>query len=295
MGDAAHWDHYWRLGHQHSCFSGGQAVEAGELWGPFFQRAPVGARVLDLACGAGAVARHAVNASRGLDVTGVDFATHIRPVDGVRFVTGASIEALPFADAAFDIVVSQFGFEYANEERALREAARVLAPGGSLQFLIHAREGAAVRDLAGRLERAQALLAEGGFVVLLKQWAEAASFGRQAAELEARALAARAVAGGDPGDDTTRRVIGALDEAFAVRRFAGPGHVLEKANALIEELTQYCDRVGDMQAAARSESDVRSLAVGLQAQGLVCAPSATAFSGPDGAILGWVVAGARPS
>jgi SAM-dependent methyltransferase len=41
-------------------------------------------------------------------------------------------ESLPFPDAAFDAVVSQFGLMFMDVDRALREMLRVLKPGGPL-------------------------------------------------------------------------------------------------------------------------------------------------------------------
>lgn len=54
----------------------------------------------------------------------------------------ASFEALPFADASIDVAFSMEALYYAEElERALREAARVLSPGGSLHALVDFYEG----------------------------------------------------------------------------------------------------------------------------------------------------------
>ncbi|MBI2388206.1 MAG: methyltransferase domain-containing protein [Deltaproteobacteria bacterium] len=45
----------------------------------------------------------------------------------------ASAEALPFADGAFDFVVSRFAFHhFGDKPRALDELTRVVAPGGAL-------------------------------------------------------------------------------------------------------------------------------------------------------------------
>jgi ubiquinone/menaquinone biosynthesis C-methylase UbiE len=48
-------------------------------------------------------------------------------------------ENLPFEDASFDTVVSTFVLCGVEQERALREAWRVLRPGGRLLFLEHVR------------------------------------------------------------------------------------------------------------------------------------------------------------
>jgi SAM-dependent methyltransferase len=100
-----------------------------------------GARVLDAGCGTGVVA---VTAARlGARVTGLDLTPELLAVahDNAR-IAGVDIEwhegdveQLPFADAAFDVVVSQFGHMFApRPDVATREMLRVLKPGGTLAF-----------------------------------------------------------------------------------------------------------------------------------------------------------------
>lgn len=94
-----------------------------------------GSRVLDVATGPGAVA--ATAAARGAQsVVGADLsprmvALAVRLHPGVEF-READAEALPFADGAFDAVVSNFGIgHFPRPERAVAEFARVLARGGA--------------------------------------------------------------------------------------------------------------------------------------------------------------------
>ncbi len=96
-----------------------------------------GTRLLDLACGTGAVAAGAL--MRGCDVVGADFAAEM-VAEAARRWPGAEFrrcdaEALPFPDARFEAVVSNFGFiHFPRPEIALAEAARALEPGGALAF-----------------------------------------------------------------------------------------------------------------------------------------------------------------
>src|SRR4051794_14372350 len=81
-----------------------------------------GMRLLDLACGTGVAARAAADA--GAQVTGVDFspamlatARNFHPQ--IEFQAGDA-EALPFADASFDAVISNFGIHHVERpERAI--------------------------------------------------------------------------------------------------------------------------------------------------------------------------------
>ena len=92
-------------------------------------------RLLDVCCGTGVVTAKA--AGRGADVTGVDFSTAMlgqarRMHAGLRFDEGDA-EALPYADGAFEAVVSNFGIHHiAHSDRAMAEARRVLRPDGRL-------------------------------------------------------------------------------------------------------------------------------------------------------------------
>ncbi|SDO41977.1 pimeloyl-CoA biosynthesis protein BioC [Methylobacterium phyllostachyos] len=92
-------------------------------------------RILDIGCGAGTLAKRL--AEDGAAVTGIDpgpaaLAQARAAVPEARF-EAASGEALPFPDASFDGAVMLNALHHVpNPAAALREAARVLIPGGSL-------------------------------------------------------------------------------------------------------------------------------------------------------------------
>jgi SAM-dependent methyltransferase len=97
----------------------------------------LGEHLLDLGCGTGNAALIAARA--GAEVTGVDPAQRLVSVAreradaeelDARFVVGDAV-ALPFADDAFDVVVSVFAVIFAPDPpRAFAELVRVLRPGG---------------------------------------------------------------------------------------------------------------------------------------------------------------------
>jgi ubiquinone/menaquinone biosynthesis C-methylase UbiE len=119
---------------------------------------PVGARVLDAACGQG---RHAhLLAEAGLDVEAVDYSEALlarareRGTGPSLRYSRADMRALPAEWAGrFDAVVNlgtSFGFfgDQADDVAALREFARVLAPGGALLWEGASRDGVVARFLA---------------------------------------------------------------------------------------------------------------------------------------------------
>ena len=92
-------------------------------------------RILDIGCGAGTLAKRLTE--DGAAVTGIDpgaaaLAQARTAVPDARF-EAASGEALPFPDSSFDGVVMLNALHHVPDPTAaLREAARVLVPGGAL-------------------------------------------------------------------------------------------------------------------------------------------------------------------
>jgi len=95
-----------------------------------------GERVLDVACGAGAVTARICQRVRGGEIMAVDISprfldlTRQRLGDRVHLIR-APAEALVFADGTFDVVTMGDALVYLGDpRRGLAEARRVLRPGG---------------------------------------------------------------------------------------------------------------------------------------------------------------------
>ncbi len=96
-----------------------------------------GKRLLDIGCGAGALAR--LLADRGVHVSGVDPNVEALALAREAVPTGtfhaAGAETLPFADDSFDGAIFLNSLHHVPEpdmQRALGEAARVVEPAGSI-------------------------------------------------------------------------------------------------------------------------------------------------------------------
>lgn len=106
-----------------------------------FSQLQPGNSVLDVGCGTGVVAITA--ARRGAIVSGLDLSPQLLEYAdknkilanvNVDFKQG-DVEALPYPDESFDVVLSQFGHMFApNAQLAIDEMLRVLKPGGIIAF-----------------------------------------------------------------------------------------------------------------------------------------------------------------
>jgi ubiquinone/menaquinone biosynthesis C-methylase UbiE len=175
-GDWA-WDRFWHFDRVASCCDQAGRANYDERialgWRSFFEALEPGAKLLDLCTGNGAVALIALEVSdsegKEFAITGVDRAA-IDPArfavtrrDGLQriaFHSQVEAEQLPFPDACFDAVTSQYGIEYSDLERSLAEATRVLAPAGRLRFCMHAAEGTVAESTRAALADADFMLDE---------------------------------------------------------------------------------------------------------------------------------------
>lgn len=104
-------------------------------------RITAGQRVLDVACGTGVVT---VTAARlGAHATGLDLTPELLVRARENAATAGvaidfhegDVETLPFSDATFDVVTSQYGHMFApRPDVAVSEMLRVLKPGGIIAF-----------------------------------------------------------------------------------------------------------------------------------------------------------------
>lgn len=156
------WTAFWQDPGQSRCVAGAPDIWQAltKHWSAFAWSLASGTRVLDLGCGAGAVARVLIAARRDVYVTGIDFARiPLTIYPQVELLSDTAMESLPFAEQSFGAVVSQFGYEYSETAAAAREMTQVVAPDARFSFLVHHAESAIVASNRSRLQIIVAFLA----------------------------------------------------------------------------------------------------------------------------------------
>lgn len=111
------------------------------LWNEALSRMPEHAgSVLDIGCGGGGFLRKLRGRYPGAELHGIDISedavamtSETNAGDERLQLRVASVESLPFGDGSFDAVTAmETYFFWPDAEQGLREASRVLSPGGTL-------------------------------------------------------------------------------------------------------------------------------------------------------------------
>ncbi len=190
-----HWDSYWQKTKALNSFAEGEQAQGytgdiAQFWQDIIRSLPDTAAVLDLATGNGGLAVLALQLRDDLQLSASDRA-NIAPLalfdardavypllQKIQFYGNMASEQLTFADQTFDIVISQFGFEYAAAEPTLEQLHRVVKPGGKFTALVHHRDSFITRDCQAGLVAIQCFIAEQGL------FSEALPFARLCQELQ---------------------------------------------------------------------------------------------------------------
>lgn len=102
-----------------------------------------GAKIIDIASGAGSVFasldKDHTFETYAQDISEVALDLQCQRIKGVTSVL-CSADKIPYEDNFFDVIVSQFGIEYAGVD-AFIEAARIMADTGKFVFLSHYEDG----------------------------------------------------------------------------------------------------------------------------------------------------------
>lgn len=259
----ASWEAYW--GPRQEAFIG-EGVEThpklDAFWRSALKETRSGAYVLDVACGGGSISKRA-DPTRvhifGLDVARSALVEWRKACQGEAVL--ASAAAMPYRDAAFDFVGSQFGGEYAGLLNAVHEGARVLAPGGRLLWLVHCAGGALEAEVTARLDRINELNLDQHFIPAARSGFEALwdfEAGRKTeqsvtAELQtfksAVAVLEAAIARGQ-ADGLATHLYQGVRQLFERRKNYAPEDIASWLDGMESEIRAYRARMAAMRGAA---------------------------------------------
>ena len=288
------WSLYWQAGHGDSCVATASPADqayVADIWRVWAKLLSESARVLDLATGNGAVPRALITDQPNLRITGVDLAD-IAPaallqkhpeLAPVALQGGVDVCQLPFPDASFEGVTSQFGIEYADLSTALPEALRVLAPGGQLRCLMHHADSAVVSPAKPIVEEIDALQSDRGPLSVLND----VLAGRAGSdELEA---AGRTYL--DSSAVKTRHISGQIFQGIGQimqRLPQQPGEAGSLASTMQSRLDAEKQRLQQLQSAALDERSASAAADALTRAGARdVSVKVIKLPGDDNALLGW--------
>lgn len=303
-----YWTSYWKGGAGFSLSHGqpgrNSAGVLETLWREVFASTPEGARVLDLATGAGQVASWAAASGRDFAVTAVDLAD-IPPrrtdAPGVAFHGGVPLERLPFERGGFDLVVSQYGFEYGDRQKSAAELARVLAPGGRGQLVLHHKASVLSSDYDARAAVFRAALREVDPVRCGRKVFE--MHGKSPpppglAEAEARFRAtvekARARLQDGPAHAEARTYVDYLGALAAQPGRFSPADALAKLDQVEQLTTAWLLRYQAQARAVLDADDIEGVRFRLTRHGLDVGP-ATPLVSDTGALLAWTLTLTKPA
>jgi ubiquinone/menaquinone biosynthesis C-methylase UbiE len=300
------WGNYWqgRAGREGGAALVGVGVETdaeiGAFWAAELEGSPPDSRLLDLACGAGSVGRRAFDAGLS-DVSGLDISSEaIRAMQAAfprakGFVAPADSTGL--TDGSFDIVASQFGFEYANPVDSAGEAARVLAAGGRFIALAHAAGSGIEREVAANGAAAQSILSS-GFIASASAVFEAdLKDGSDAAF----ASAAQVFSGpqkevlelGKTGFSLAANLYQGTQTLYQRRKAYQLSDITQWLSAMEVEIEAYIGRMESMRRAALSRAQAEAVLGALERGGMTPQPLSPFMSKAKGESIGWVIKAAN--
>ena len=306
----APWTAVWQFegaGHRPARTPQDAAIEP--VWHEFVDALADGTRLLDLATGNGVVALacagRAHQRQRNLEIHAVDAADIKPPAQAsgeeprVRFQGGVWLEDLPFEDAAFGAVISQYGFEYADEEQAVAELSRVLAPGGRLRLVVHAHGGAVWEDVQVRHGRLSGVLARDGVMGLVLGLARASKnnetrvYKTRLKKLEAASREAQKLADNAPPDDSALFFSREFLYVWSNRNRYRPDDLLRS----LEDGTAFArgtaERYAQMLRVARTGQQMAALGERLKSNGFRAVMLRQVCNPADGREIAWQIDAAR--
>jgi ubiquinone/menaquinone biosynthesis C-methylase UbiE len=304
------WDVYWTGTHENAAHKegGAQDVVLARFWSEFFGSNLGGdepQRLLDLACGNGAVVGFALQVAPQTITTCLDYSVSAvmelrKRYPEVSCIAGDA-QHTPFSQGSFDIVASQFGIEYAGID-AIDEAACLVAPQGSLAVIAHLRDGAIYAECSMSLRAIEAVweskifpLARDAFNAGFALNAGTGSVKKFKSADKRMAPAIRSLEGilREMGSDVAAGLVQQVyrDIAHMYQRMSAfdKAEVIGWIDGMVRELDAYRGRMSSMLAAAMDAEEIQRMAGRTVAGGLTVSQCLTLEMGAEPEPAAWVL------
>jgi len=199
----------------------------------------------------------------------------------------------------FDYVVSQFGIEYAGLGDAAKEAARLLAPGGTFAAIVHMTGGGIEKEVALRKKDGETIQ-QTNFIPLAK---DVFTTGQQPRNDENLAAAKQAAEAFQPAEQALAK-IAAEQGGIAAHLYTGTRQMYEKLmtykledvlgwfDSMGGEIDAYVGRMSSMIDAATTEEEAQAALIMMGSLGCEVSPlERFQLGGEDAA---WVLRATKP-
>ncbi len=276
-----HWSDFWQQGHLTSFGCDLSANYYGplkELWLNFFSAIKSqNIQVLDIGSGNGPLAKLATEANffpkafHCVDAAMIE-TSHLNHRKNVFFYPNTQAETLPFEDNSMDVVVSQFGIEYSDIQKALLEINRVCKPRAIVKFVIHSTHSSIVEPNSKILDKIEEIMNEENLFGLIEALVRAKSdndFDMRYTEkirLELNTILSRISASNHAG------LYGSGLPVLLKAIFTREGVVevkLKKIETFAKEMEAQFRRLTELKLASRNELQIQEISNRLQGLGFL--------------------------
>lgn len=197
------WTEYWQSGALHSCVGSldeGYGGAIGDYWRRTADSFAKRAAVLDIATGNGPLPKLLAGLRADLQITGIDAAA-IAPgwwsasaFPQVEMLGNTPLAALAAQGRSFDVLTSQFGWEYIPRPESVQQTVALSAPGARWYLVCHHAQGRLAQVAQAEVDGASRLLAPQGLLqaaITLLPYVRLASTDATRLNADATAVAAR--------------------------------------------------------------------------------------------------------
>ncbi len=267
-----HWTQFWQQGHATTfgaALSGNYEGVILNFWHDQYKTLPEKARLLDVATGNGALALLAANYAREEKRDWVLDACDLAEINdqasagsNINFLSHVACEDLPYPEKSFDLVSSQFGFEYSDTSRSLAEILRVLTPGGLFAAVCHHRDSYTLNNSRKELDIYHQALEKNNIFAAARSYYEASAAESPDApdKLKAVNYAVNRLRQAHAGHPCCDQMVGALSNVIRQASKVPAGQVISQLNALELDFRGAAQRLQDLSAAALSSAGMSELA-----------------------------------